>query len=75
MITPLRDGMNLIAKEYIAAQGEDPGVLVLSKFSGAAVELTEATQVNPNHTDGTAEQLYEAFVCRTPNVSDAGGRR
>ena len=61
MITPLRDGMNLIAKEYIAAQGEDPGVLVLSKFSGTAVELTEATQVNPYDTDGTAEQLYQAF--------------
>ena len=60
MITPLRDGINLIAKEYIAAQGEDPGVLVLSKFSGAAVELTEATQVNPYDTDGTAEQLYQA---------------
>ena len=55
MITPLRDGINLIAKEYIAAQGEDPGVLVLSKFSGAAVELTEATQVNSYDTDGTAE--------------------
>lgn len=61
MITPLRDGMNIIAKEYITAHGEDPGVLALSKFSGAAVELTEATQVNPYDTDGTAEQLYQAL--------------
>jgi len=61
MVTPLRDGMNLIAKEYIAAQGDDPGVLVLSKFSGAAVELTDATQVNPYDTDGTAEHLYDAL--------------
>ena len=61
MVTPLRDGMNLIAKEYIAAQGDDPGVLVLSKFAGAAVELTEASVVNPYDTDGTAEQLYQAL--------------
>ena len=61
MITPLRDGMNIIAKEFITAQGEDPGVLALSKFSGAAVWLTEATQVIPYDTDGTAEQLYQAF--------------
>ncbi|MDP6715145.1 MAG: trehalose-6-phosphate synthase [SAR202 cluster bacterium] len=61
MVTPLRDGMNLIAKEYIAAQGDDPGALVLSKFSGAAVELTDAVQVNPYDTDGTAEQLYQAL--------------
>ena len=61
MVTPVRDGMNLIAKEYIAAQGDDPGVLVLSKFTGAAVELTEAIQVNPYDTDGMAEKLYQAL--------------
>lgn len=48
MVTPLRDGMNLVAKEFVAAQDpEDPGVLVLSRFAGAAEELTEALLVNP----------------------------
>jgi trehalose 6-phosphate synthase len=61
MITPLRDGMNLVAKEFVAAQGRDPGVLLLSKFTGAADELTEAVMVNPYDNDGTAEQLYHAL--------------
>ncbi len=48
LVTPLRDGMNLVAKEYVAAQDDDnPGVLVLSKFAGAAEDLQEALQVNP----------------------------
>lgn len=46
-ITPLRDGLNLVAKEYIASQNGDPGVLILSEFAGAAVELTESVNVNP----------------------------
>src|SRR4029078_10896293 len=47
-VTPLRDGMNLVAKEYIAAQdAEDPGVLVLSRFAGAAAECTAAILVTP----------------------------
>jgi len=46
-ITPLRDGLNLVAKEYIAANVEESGVLVLSEFAGAAVELTDAVLVNP----------------------------
>ncbi len=47
-MTPLRDGMNLVAKEYVAAQDpEDPGVLILSRFAGAAAELTAALLVNP----------------------------
>ena len=61
MVTPLRDGMNLIAKEFVAAQGDDPGVLLLSKFSGASEELTDAIVVNPYDNDGTAEQLYQAL--------------
>ena len=61
MITPLRDGVNLTAKEYVAAQGDDPGGLVLSKFSVTAVELIEATQVNPYDNDGTTERLYQAL--------------
>ncbi len=48
LVTPLRDGMNLVAKEYVAAQDPDnPGVLVLSQFAGAAQELTSALIVNP----------------------------
>ncbi|MGE0740371.1 MAG: glucosylglycerol-phosphate synthase [Hyphomonadaceae bacterium] len=47
LVTPLRDGLNLVAKEFIAAQGDDAGVLVLSEFAGAAVELPEAVLVNP----------------------------
>ena len=46
-ITPLRDGLNLVAKEYIASQNGDPGVLILSEFAGAAVELTQSVNVNP----------------------------
>jgi glucosylglycerol-phosphate synthase len=46
-ITPLRDGLNLVAKEFIAAQNGDPGVLILSEFAGAAVELAESVNVNP----------------------------
>jgi trehalose 6-phosphate synthase len=49
LVTPLRDGMNLVAKEYVAAQDpRDPGVLVLSEFAGAAEQLVEATIVNPH---------------------------
>jgi trehalose 6-phosphate synthase len=62
LVTPLRDGMNLVAKEYIAAQNaEDPGVLVLSKFAGAAEELEEALIVNPYNIDDTADALQQAL--------------
>ncbi|MCB1509967.1 MAG: trehalose-6-phosphate synthase [Hyphomicrobiaceae bacterium] len=61
-VTPLRDGMNLVAKEYVAAQSDDnPGVLVLSKFAGAAEEMAEALIVNPYDTDEMAATLYEAL--------------
>lgn len=58
LVTPLRDGMNLVAKEYVAAQDpEDPGVLVLSRFAGAARELKGALLVNPYDIEGTANAL------------------
>jgi trehalose 6-phosphate synthase len=58
LVTPLRDGMNLVAKEFIAAQTEaDPGVLVLSRFAGAAEELDAALLVNPYDVEGTAEAI------------------
>jgi trehalose 6-phosphate synthase len=58
LVTPLRDGMNLVAKEYIAAQDpEDPGVLVLSRFAGAAAELDGALIVNPHEPEAVAEAI------------------
>ena len=63
LVTPLRDGMNLVAKEFVAAQpAEDPGVLVLSRFAGAARELDGALVVNPYDTEGVAERLQEALT-------------
>lgn len=62
LVTPLRDGMNLVAKEYVAAQdNDDPGVLVLSKFAGAAEQLNEALIVNPYDVDEVAEALQRAI--------------
>jgi trehalose 6-phosphate synthase len=63
LVTPLRDGMNLVAKEYVAAQDpEDPGVLVLSRFAGAAQELTAALLVNPLDPDDIAEAMDVALT-------------
>lgn len=62
LVTPMRDGMNLVAKEYVAAQDPiDPGVLVLSQFAGAACELKAALLVNPHDPDAIAEALEEAL--------------
>jgi trehalose 6-phosphate synthase len=62
LVTPLRDGMNLVAKEYVAAQDEhDPGVLVLSRFAGAAEDLEEALIVNPYDADDVAQALQRAI--------------
>ena len=63
LVTPLRDGMNLVAKEYIAAQDrEDPGVLVLSRFAGAARELDSALLVNPYDLDATAAAIEQGVA-------------
>jgi trehalose 6-phosphate synthase len=62
LVTPLRDGMNLVAKEYVAAQDpEDPGVLVLSEFAGAARELDAALLVNPYDEAGMARAMDQAL--------------
>jgi trehalose 6-phosphate synthase len=62
VVTPLHDGMNLVAKEYVAAQNPaDPGVLVLSKFAGAANELDTALLVNPHDIDGMARTIETAL--------------
>jgi len=63
LVTPLRDGMNLVAKEFVAAQSEeDPGVLLLSRFAGAAQELKDAVLVNPYDVEGTAEGIAQSLV-------------
>ncbi len=61
LVTPLRDGMNLIAKEYVAAKGNSPGVLILSGMAGSASELGEAIIVNPNNTEQMAEAIKDAL--------------
>jgi trehalose 6-phosphate synthase len=62
LVTPLRDGMNLVAKEYVASQDpENPGVLVLSRFAGAAQGMPGALLVNPNDIEGMAESLRAAL--------------
>ena len=61
LVTPMRDGMNLVAKEYVAAQDpDDPGVLVLSRFAGAAERMTAAVIVNPYDVDEVAEAVRRA---------------
>ncbi len=63
LVTPLHDGMNLVAKEYVAAQNPfDPGVLVLSSFAGAAKELDAALLVNPHNTDEMASEIARALA-------------
>jgi trehalose 6-phosphate synthase len=63
LVTPLRDGMNLVAKEYVAAQDpDDPGVLVLSRFAGAASELDGAIIVNPHEMEGVAAAIEQALA-------------
>lgn len=63
MVTPLRDGMNLVAKEYVAAQNpEDPGVLILSRFAGAAEQMGEALLVNPFSREEVADAIHRALT-------------
>jgi trehalose 6-phosphate synthase len=67
LVTALRDGMNLVAKEYVAAQhGKDPGILMLSRFAGAAEELKEALLINPHDTNEMAKMLNRALKMRRP---------
>ena len=70
LVTPLRDGMNLVAKEYVACRGDLGGVLVLSEFAGAAIELKDAVLVNPHDTDGVKDALHRALT-----MEPAEGRR
>lgn len=61
LVTPLRDGMNLVAKEYVAAKRDTPGVLILSEMAGAAIELTDAIIVNPNDYEEIEQAILEAL--------------
>ena len=61
LVTPLRDGMNLVAKEYLASRTDKTGVLILSEMAGAAKELAEAIIINPNHREEIAEALKMAL--------------
>ena len=62
LVSPLRDGMNLVAKEYIATKHSNPGVLILSEMAGAAIELPDAIIVNPNDTDEIEKSIYKALT-------------
>ena len=61
MVTPLVDGMNLVAKEFVACKRDEDGVLVLSEFAGAAQELFNATVVNPYDAQGVADALTDGL--------------
>jgi trehalose 6-phosphate synthase len=67
LVTPLRDGMNLVAKEFVAAQDpRDPGVLVLSRFAGAALQMKDALIVNPFSPEEVSEALKRALSMDLP---------
>jgi trehalose 6-phosphate synthase len=61
LVTALRDGMNLVAKEYVACRFDDDGVLILSEFAGASDELKRALLVNPHDIDGVKEAILQAI--------------
>jgi len=61
LVTPLRDGMNLVAKEYVAARTNDTGALVLSEFTGAAEQMTEAWLINPYDIRGMKRSIIDAL--------------
>jgi trehalose 6-phosphate synthase len=60
LVTALRDGMNLVAKEYVAARSDEDGVLVLSEFAGAADELKTSLRINPHDIDGLKDAIMQA---------------
>ncbi|OHV00587.1 alpha,alpha-trehalose-phosphate synthase (UDP-forming) [Mycobacterium talmoniae] len=70
LVTPLRDGMNLVAKEYVACRSDLGGALVLSEFTGAAAELRQAYLVNPHDTEGVKDAIEAAI-----NQTTEEGRR
>ena len=70
LITPLRDGMNLVAKEYVACQNEEnPGVLILSPFAGAGGLMHEALMANPYETHNGIQGVQDHFYERNGHIS------
>jgi trehalose 6-phosphate synthase len=65
VISSVQDGMNLVVKEFIASQGQDPGAVCLSEFAGAAEEMDHSIRINPFHTEGFADDLYRAIRLST----------
>jgi trehalose 6-phosphate synthase/phosphatase len=74
LITPLRDGMNLVAKEYIACQNDNKGVLILSEMAGAASELSEAILINPVDNNEMSEAIFNALEMNQPEKTIRLGR-
>jgi alpha,alpha-trehalose-phosphate synthase [UDP-forming] len=75
LVTPLRDGLNLVAKEFVAAQDPArPGVLVLSRFAGAAEELADAIVTNPYHAEGLADDIHRALDMSLARRQDRHGK-
>jgi trehalose 6-phosphate synthase len=68
LVTPLRDGMNLVAKEYVACRVDDPGVLILSEFAGASEQLRSALIVNPHDVDSVTDTLLYATEIGRPEA-------
>ena len=62
LVTPVRDGMNLVAKEFCASRTDEDGVLILSEFAGAADELSDALIVNPYDVRGVADAIHQALT-------------
>ncbi|TDP64103.1 trehalose 6-phosphate synthase [Roseateles toxinivorans] len=73
VVTSLHDGMNLVCKEFIAARDDEQGVLLLSRFAGAAAELTEALIVNPYHVEESADALLKAITMPAPEQRERMG--
>ena len=71
LVTALRDGMNLVAKEYVAARYDEDGVLVLSEFAGAADELKAALLINPHDIDGVKDAIMRAVDDAAPGAAQA----
>jgi len=74
LVTPLRDGMNLVAKEYLAAKGDHTGVLILSEMAGAAIELQDALIINPNDNDEIEKAIMQALTMPEEEKRERMGR-
>jgi trehalose-6-phosphate synthase len=70
MVTSLHDGMNLVAKEYVAAREDERGVLILSRFTGAAREMHDAIIVNPYDVDSTAEAIAQSLEMNVSEMTE-----